>query len=444
MTSTASSDYIARARALETLAARIEEEADLIVATLVRELETTVRSARTRELDLPVKFLRDYGPNKLEPLFDAPLDLLHRRPYQKVAIMLPYNAIGIASTGTIAPAYLAGNQVLLRLPSRVPDLSSIYQRLIESTLPGVTVVAEPGPSFLERCFVDPEIELVYVFGDDRWFSPPGAKTPARDKNGRPSPNFRELARRTRTKVIFDGPGKDPFVVFSDANIEKAAEGAIRSAYINAGQSCSSPERFYVHESVADAFIEAVVRRTSQLRIGPPGDEATDIGPIGSAPVLARIQAQFDDARARGARFLAGGEIVTVEGCRSRTCLPTVVDRGSHEMLLFREETFGPVIPIMTFTTEAEVDALVNDSDYGLTATVYGGSDAFHAGLVATHGSVFRDSCIVDPEHALCRLNWGGFRNSGWIWEWQGPNFVRREGPRRLLAEFSQLSQASHP
>jgi acyl-CoA reductase-like NAD-dependent aldehyde dehydrogenase len=96
-----------------------------------------------------------------------------------------------------------------------------------------------------------------------------------------------------------------------------------------------------------------------------------------------------------------------------------------------------VIPVMSFETEAEVARLVEDSDYGLTATVYGGPAAFRAAIARTHGKVFLDSCIVDPEHAACRLFWGGFRNSGWIWEWRGKNFVHRGGPRRFLAEFSR-------
>src|SRR5690606_26606803 len=99
---------------------------------------------------------------------------------------------------------------------------------------------------------------------------------------------------------------------------------------------------------------------------------------------------------------------------------------------------GPVIPIVSFQSEEELIEMVNDSEHGLTATVYGGSESLQTQLQLSHGRVFVDSCIVDPEHALCRLFWGGFRNSGWVWERTNGNFVHREGPRRMLAELAVL------
>jgi acyl-CoA reductase-like NAD-dependent aldehyde dehydrogenase len=106
------------------------------------------------------------------------------------------------------------------------------------------------------------------------------------------------------------------------------------------------------------------------------------------------------------------------------------------MALLQQETFGPIIPVVQFDDEHEALHAATDSEFGLTATVYGGDAAFAARLRRSFGTVFHNTCIGAPENATCRAYWGGFRESGWIWEWRGGNFCRREGPRLFVREFT--------
>ncbi len=413
-------DYPARADALHRFADRLQEESDALAAALVRDVEITRKSAQDRDLRLGVHLLRQYRADA-DFEKDPEFQLEDRRPFGQVAVMLPYNSVGVCGAMAVGGAYLAGNETIhLRLPSKIPTFRELYRPIIEDALPGVRVVDTSGPEFLSSCFSDPEVRAVLVFGDDRWMV-----------------RYRGAVRRSHTRLIFEGPGKDPFMVFADADVERAAEAAVAAGTANSGQSCSSPERFYVEASVAEPFVARAVEHMQALAIGRASDPDTDIGPIGSDFAASRIRQQLQQARDQGASFICGGSFVSVEGNRLETCLPTVVVGCTPEMSLIRDETFGPVIPVVTFETEDQALELVDDTRYGLTATVFGGSNRAHRFLEDCHGNVFRDSCIADPEHASCRLFWGGFRRSAWIWGWEGSQFVHKEGPRYFVKEFSR-------
>ena len=225
-----------------------------------------------------------------------------------------------------------------------------------------------------------------------------------------------------------------------ANLEKAIIAAITAGFINSGQLCCSPERFYVHHEIYDSFISLLLTLVRNVKVGPQkNEEEQDIGPLGSTRVVENIKEQFVDAVEKGAQILHGGDFQHFEGDCLPTCMPTVMTNCNHQMNIMINETFGPVIPIKTFKDEQEVLNLANDSQYGLTATLFGGSQNFVKKLQDSYGRIFHNSCFADPENDDVFLYWGGFGNSAWVWEWKGRNFITRKGPRFFVKEFSRQS-----
>jgi succinate-semialdehyde dehydrogenase / glutarate-semialdehyde dehydrogenase len=178
-------------------------------------------------------------------------------------------------------------------------------------------------------------------------------------------------------------GNGPQIVLADANLEKAADAAIVGCFYLAGQCCTAAERILVHESVKDEFLALLVERTEALKIGDPLDEETDMGPLCTEAVLARTQEHLEDARAKGANVVLGG------GHEELFHEPTIVDGVTSEMRIAKEETFGPVAPVMTFATLDEALEIANETEYGLTASVFTRSlhDAWRAAEELRHGTV---------------------------------------------------------
>jgi acyl-CoA reductase-like NAD-dependent aldehyde dehydrogenase len=191
---------------------------------------------------------------------------------------------------------------------------------------------------------------------------------------------RDAALKNR---VLELGGNGPQIVLGDADIEKAADAAIVGCFYLAGQCCTAAERILVHESVKDEFIAALTERTKGLRVGDPLDEETDMGPLCTPEVLARTQEHLDDAVAKGASILLGG------GHEGQLHEPTIVDGVTSDMRIAQEETFGPVAPIISFSTLDEALDIANETEYGLTASVFTKSlhDAWRAAEELRHGTV---------------------------------------------------------
>ena len=220
----------------------------------------------------------------------------------------------------------------------------------------------------------------------------------------------EAAAKYLTPVVLELGGKDPMVVLDDANIENAAGGAVWGAFANSGQCCAAVERCYVHESIAAQFIKAVVEETKRLRQGDPTTRNSDIGAMTSERQLRIVERHVYEATARGAVALTGGE--RVPNAPGPFFEPTVLTNVDHNMDVMREETFGPVLPIMTFKTDDEAVRLANDSIYGLTASVWTRdiargkrlAERIDAGTVTVNEVLYT--------HAIAQTPWGGTKQSG--------------------------------
>ena len=191
---------------------------------------------------------------------------------------------------------------------------------------------------------------------------------------------RDAALKNR---VLELGGNGPQIVLADADIDKAADAAIVGCFYLAGQCCTAAERILVQESIKDEFIAALVERTKALRVGDPLDEETDMGPLCTDAVLARTREHVEDAVAGGASVVHGG------GYEGLFHEPTILEGVTSEMLIAREETFGPVAPIMTFADLDEALEIANETEYGLTASVFTRSlhDAWRAAEELRHGTV---------------------------------------------------------
>ena len=169
-------------------------------------------------------------------------------------------------------------------------------------------------------------------------------------------------------VVLELGGKDPMLVLDDADVDVASSGAVWGSFANCGQACLSVERCYVHRRLYETFLDACVEKTKRLRVGSGMDPQTEIGPLIYERQLRNVETHVEDARAQGARVLTGGTRLPQLG--PNFYAPTVLADVSHAMHIMREETFGPVLPVMPFDTDDEAIRLANDSDYGLAASIW--------------------------------------------------------------------------
>ncbi len=218
------------------------------------------------------------------------------------------------------------------------------------------------------------------------------------------------AAKNMTSVVLELGGKDPMIVFDDANLELAASGAVWGAFCNSGQSCSSVERLYVQEAVAEKLTKLIIEKTRQLTQGRGDREDVSIAAMSSERQIKIVEDHVNDFREAGATIEIGGERNTEQG--ELFYKPTVMTGATNDMRPMQEETFGPTLPICTFKTEEEAIALANDSEFGLTASVW--TKDYAKGKRAAEKIEAGTVCINEVlyTHGIAQTPWGGFKNSG--------------------------------
>jgi acyl-CoA reductase-like NAD-dependent aldehyde dehydrogenase len=342
-------------KALQVLLARQEEFIDVIVRETGRSrLETIMMEI------FPGCDSLSYYPKKAKKILadrKVPLHLLRNkkmilnyRPLGVIGIITPWNGPFILSLNPTVQALMAGNTVVLK-PSEVTPFSGklVLDLFREAGLPENVVNVVEGDGETGAALVESGVDKISFTGSVR--------------TGR---KIGEACGRSLTPCTLELGGKDPMIVCADADLVRAAGGAVFGAMMNSGQFCSSTERVYVVESVADEFIRRVVEKVKTLKLGTTGD--FDLGPIIWPNQLEIIERHVEDAVAKGAKLLCGGKRAHEMG--KLFYEPTVLVDVTHDMAVMREETFGPILPIVRVRDENEALRLANDCVYGLAANVW--------------------------------------------------------------------------
>src|SRR5450432_69996 len=339
------------------------EQQDKVAEVVTREAGKPVAEALSTEVLVVldgIKFLVDNAPEFLlpervphaNPIMKLKQGTLLREPYGVIGIISPWNyPFSLPSVQTLT-ALITGNAVVLK-PSEFTPFSSLeLQRLLrEAGLDPELMQIVTGEGATGGALLDSDIDKLIFTGSVAT----GKKV--------------AIAAAARLlPVVLELGGKDPMIVLEDADVDVASSAAVWGAFMNAGQTCLSVERCYVHESIYEPFLQACVAKTAKLKQGNGSDPSTDIGPMIHERQLRTVQNHVDDAIANGARLLAGGKAATQLG----PCFfaPTILADVTHSMSVMREETFGPVLPVCSFRSEEQAIAMANDSEFGLAASVW--------------------------------------------------------------------------
>ena len=276
-----------------------------------------------------------------------------RVPVGVVGAIIPWNSPLALLTWKLGPLLAAGCTAVIK-PSDITPVTALLLAEAASEVgfpPGVINVVTGGAEVGAAITAHPGIDKITFTG-----------------GGGTARHVARAAAENLTPTVLELGGKSPQIVFADADPEAATNGLLAGIFAASGQTCVAGSRAYIHEDIADDVIDRVVARAGELVMGDPADSATEMGPAASDDQRDRIMAMIDAARDEGATIAAGGVIDPELG--GRFVRPTVITGVTNDTTIVREEVFGPVLAIMTFTDEDEAIALANDSDYGLAAGVW--------------------------------------------------------------------------
>ncbi len=391
-----------RSAALQALAGLLEAEAEDLAQTESRQAGKPIRLAR--EFDVPgtidnTAFFAG-AARTLEGQATAEYSADHtsstrREPVGVVGSIAPWNYPLQMAAWKVLPAVAAGNTIVLK-PSELTPLTTLRfaELATQAGIPdGVfNVVTGTGADCGAPLLRHPQVDMVSFTGSTRV--------------GR---TVLEAAATTAKRVHLELGGKAPFVVFDDADLDAAIQGAVAASLINTGQDCTAATRAIVHRSLHDAFVEGVADLFATVRLGPTDDPATDLGPLISTAHRDRVAALVDRSRAY-ARVVTGGTVPGGDLAPGSYYAPTLIADAGKSTEVVRDEIFGPVLVVLPFDTDDEAITLANDTPYGLAASAWT-RDVYRA-LRATRE--IRAGCVWVNDHIpiISEMPHGGMKESG--------------------------------
>jgi betaine-aldehyde dehydrogenase len=397
-------DDLARAESLDTGKRLIEGQYDVAdVVSVVRHFGRVAAEDSGRVVDTG-------NPDVVSRIVHEPVGVC--------ALITPWNYPLLQVSWKVAPCLAAGNTFVLKPSELTPHTAIHLMRLLEEAglPPGVgNLVLGAGAAAGAPLAVDPRVDLVSFTG--------GLAT------GRA---LMAAASGTVKRIALELGGKNPNIVFADADREAALDLALTAVFLHSGQVCSAGARLVVEESIHDEFVDELVARAAMIRLGGPFDEKAETGPLTSAAHRDKVEAYVAAGIAEGAVLRCGGarpdDPALSEGFYY---LPTILDRCTSGMRVTQDESFGPVLTVETFTSEDDAVAIANDSIYGLAGAVWT-QDSGKAQRVA--GRLRMGTVWINDYHPyLPQAEWGGYKQSG----------IGRELGRAGLEEYRETKHIWH-
>jgi acyl-CoA reductase-like NAD-dependent aldehyde dehydrogenase len=394
--STWKSDSKKRSMFLHLLSEELRKNSMSLAKTATKEMGKPLKEslAEVEKCAWVMEFYGDNGETFLNQELintDARKSFISFEPIGIIASIMPWNFPYWQALRFAAPSLMAGNTIVLKPASVTMQCGiEIENMFSKAGFPEGVFQTLISDSRMAEKIIDSDINAVTFTGSNVV----GGKVAQR-------------AVSQIKKCVLELGGSDPFIVCSDADVEKASTGAVKGRFINCGQSCIASKRFFVVKNVAKEFIEKFVQKTEKLKVGDPMSEDTDMGPLVNTDGLQRIEELVKDAVDKGAGVLTGGKRIKNKGY---FYAPTILDSITQSMRVAVEETFGPVAPVTVVENEMEAIKLANSSKYGLGASIWTQnleraeqlSKLVESGIVTVNNVV-----ISDP-----RIPFGGVKNSG--------------------------------
>ena len=390
-------NYKKRADYLYAFANQFRKNKDNLAKVASQEMGKPVREAKTEieKCAWTMEYFADNGQVFMTDEIintDARKSFITFEPIGVIGSIMPWNFPYWQALRFAAPSLIAGNTIVLKPASATMQCGLEIEKIFEKIgLPSGVFRTIVGNANVAEYLIDAKNVNAVTFTGS---VPVGSKVAQR-------------ATHQLKKTVLELGGSDPFIVCADANIDKAAAGAVKGRFINCGQSCIASKRFLVVKDIAEKFIDKFVENTEKLNIGDPLDESTDIGPLVNLQGLEFIDKVIHDSIKQGAELLLGGERIDRKGYFYK---PTILKNVSPNMPVAEEETFGPVAPITIVENELEAIKFANKSEFGLGCSIWTQDldKAERLSRLVESGIVTVNNVVVsDP-----RVPFGGIKHSG--------------------------------